>query len=257
VKLADRIENWDPEHRAKLRQVGLRSSFELDDEEGHVFFALADGYYPLAVMGRRNADGDLFVSNVFTFSCDSATAVSKIKQGGAELVLGSEAKELLSKMEQVKGVAPRTDKIKELWEVENWGVDEWNSQVLAEMAFSNAMNVQYVFELDKLFGSVAGYRVPRSERFGAGPCGQRRGYLCGSGGGGLLRPGLVARIRGEASTVLSEELLGHSPGKLARHGRAPRQGRTPGNATVSRVVALEGATAGTDGPDPDRHARSF
>jgi len=65
-------------------------------------------------------------------------------------------------MEQVKGVAPRTDKIKELWEVENWGVDEWNSQILAEMAFSNAMNVQYVFELDKLFGSVAGYRVRRA-----------------------------------------------------------------------------------------------
>jgi hypothetical protein len=83
INLANRIENWDPEHQAKLRQVGLRSSFELDDEEGHVFFALADGYYPLAVMGRRNADGDLFVSNVFTFSCDSATAVSKIKQGGA------------------------------------------------------------------------------------------------------------------------------------------------------------------------------
>ena len=61
----------------------------------------------------------------------------------------------------------------------------------------------------------------------------------------------------EASAVLSEELLGHSPGKLARHGRAPRQGRTPGNATISRVVALEGATAGTDGHDPDWHARSF
>jgi hypothetical protein len=37
ISLADRIENWDPEHQAKLRQVGLRSSFELDDEEGHVF----------------------------------------------------------------------------------------------------------------------------------------------------------------------------------------------------------------------------
>src|SRR6516164_8797796 len=41
VNLADRIENWDPEHQAKLRQVGLRSSFELDDEEGHVFIALS------------------------------------------------------------------------------------------------------------------------------------------------------------------------------------------------------------------------
>jgi hypothetical protein len=162
VKLADRIENWDPEHQAKLRQVGLRSSFELDDEEGHVFFALADGYYPLGVMGRRNAVGDLFVFNFFTFPCDSATAVDKIKQGGAELVLGSEAKELLCKMQQVKGVAPRTDKVKELWEVENWGKDEWTAQVLAEFAFSKVMNVQYVFELNKLFGSVAGYRVRRA-----------------------------------------------------------------------------------------------
>src|SRR5437016_5350401 len=42
VNLADRIENWDPEHQAKLRQVGLRSSFELDDEEGHVFIALSN-----------------------------------------------------------------------------------------------------------------------------------------------------------------------------------------------------------------------
>ena len=30
------------------------------------------------------------------------------------------------------------------------------------MAFSNAMNVQYVFELHQLFGSVAGYRVRRA-----------------------------------------------------------------------------------------------
>jgi hypothetical protein len=56
-----------------------------------------------------------------------------------------------------------------------------------------------------------------------------------------LRFGLVAWIGGEAFTVLSEELLGHSPGSLARYGRAPRQGRTPGNATVSRAVALKGA----------------
>jgi hypothetical protein len=38
VNLADRIENWDPEHQAKLRQVGLRSSFELDDEGGTCLF---------------------------------------------------------------------------------------------------------------------------------------------------------------------------------------------------------------------------
>jgi hypothetical protein len=33
LNLADRIEDWDPEHQAKLREVGLRSSFELDDED--------------------------------------------------------------------------------------------------------------------------------------------------------------------------------------------------------------------------------
>ena len=33
---------------------------------------------------------------------------------------------------------------------------------MAEVAFSKAMNVQYVFELNELFGSVAGYRVRRA-----------------------------------------------------------------------------------------------
>jgi hypothetical protein len=74
---------WDPEHQAKLRQVGLRSSFELDDEEGHVFIALSADRYPIGVMGRRNAVGDLFVSRVF--ACrqgDFATAVEDLKQSG-------------------------------------------------------------------------------------------------------------------------------------------------------------------------------
>jgi hypothetical protein len=64
-------------------------------------------------------------------------------------------------MEQVKGVAPRAD-IKEIWEVENWGDDEWAEQVLAEIAFSKAMNVQYFPDGNKLDGSVAGYRVRRA-----------------------------------------------------------------------------------------------
>lgn len=105
LNLADRIEDWDPEQQAKLRQVGLRSSFELDDEEGRVFIALSAERYPIGVMGRRNAVGDLFVSRVV--ACpqgDFATAVDNIKQSGVELILGSEAKELLCKMEQVKGV---------------------------------------------------------------------------------------------------------------------------------------------------------
>jgi len=112
VNLAERIENWDPEHQAKLRQVGLRSSFELDDEEGHVFIALSADRYPIGVMGRRNAVGDLFVSRIVVCpSTDFSSAVDEIKQSGVKLILGSEAKELLCKMEQVKGVAPRADKI--------------------------------------------------------------------------------------------------------------------------------------------------
>jgi hypothetical protein len=46
LHLADRIEDWDPEQLAKLRQVGLRSSLELDDEEGRVFIALSAERYP-------------------------------------------------------------------------------------------------------------------------------------------------------------------------------------------------------------------
>jgi hypothetical protein len=55
-------------------------------------------------MGRRNAVGDLFVSKIIALpDGDFATAVDNIKQSGVELILGSEAKELLCKMEQVKG----------------------------------------------------------------------------------------------------------------------------------------------------------
>jgi hypothetical protein len=104
LNLANRIEDWDPEHQAKLRQVGLRSSFELDDEEGRVVIALSADRYPIGVMGRRDAVGDLYVSRIIAFpQADFATAVNKIKQSGVVLILGSEAKELLCKMEQVKG----------------------------------------------------------------------------------------------------------------------------------------------------------
>jgi hypothetical protein len=111
VNLADRMESWDPEYQAKLREVGLRSTFELDDEEGHVYVALSADR-PFGIMGRRNAVGDLFVSGIVDWSqTDFATAVESIKQfGGAELILGSEAEELLGKMEQVTGPLPRIDR---------------------------------------------------------------------------------------------------------------------------------------------------
>jgi hypothetical protein len=106
LDLAHRIKEWDPEQQAKLRQVGLRSTFELDDEEGRVFIALSADRYPIGVMGRRNADGDLFVSRIVVVpESDFATAVDKIRQRGAELILGSEATELLCKMEQVRRAA--------------------------------------------------------------------------------------------------------------------------------------------------------
>jgi hypothetical protein len=163
LSLADRIEDWDPEQQAKLRQVGLRSSFELDDEEGRVFIALSAERYPIGVMGRRNSVGDLFVSRIVSFpDGDFATAIDKIEKSGIELIMGFEAEELLRKMEQVKGIALRAEKSKEIWEVENWGEDEWAEQVLAEIAFAKAMNVQHVPQCNKLCGSVAGYRVRRA-----------------------------------------------------------------------------------------------
>ena len=163
LSLADRIEDWDPEHQAKLQQVGLRSSFELDDEEGKVFVALSAERYPFGVLGRRNALGELFVSRVVAFpDRDFAIAVDKIEELGIELIVGSEAEELLRKMEQAKGIALRAEESNEIWEGENWGQDEWAEQVLAEIAFAKAMKVQHVPERNKLCGSVAGYRVRRA-----------------------------------------------------------------------------------------------
>jgi hypothetical protein len=164
LNLVDRIENWDPEHQAKLRDVGLRSSYELDDEEGHVFLALSADRYPMGVMGRRNAVGDLFVSKVVALPySDFVTAVDSVKQTGFELILGSEANELLCKMEQVRGVLPRTDRRK-IWEVEEWGPDDWAEQILAEVGFAKAMNVQYLPDRKNLHGNVVGYRVRRAPK---------------------------------------------------------------------------------------------
>jgi len=165
LDLADRIEAWDPEHQAKLREAGLRSSFELDDDEGSVFIAITADRYPIGLMGRRNTDGDLFVSKLVNCpQADFATAVQEIKEMGMGLVLGSDAEELLGKMEQVTGTVLRADKKEEIWEFEDWGPDEWFEQAAAEMAFAMAMNVQYDPERSKLDGNVAGYRVRRAPR---------------------------------------------------------------------------------------------
>ena len=107
LNLASHIEDWNPEHQARLRQLGLRSSFELDDEEGRVFIALTADRYPIGLMGRRNTDGDLFVSKLVNCpQADFAAAVEEIKEMKPDLILGSDAEELLYKMDQMKGVAP-------------------------------------------------------------------------------------------------------------------------------------------------------
>src|SRR5262249_56843926 len=93
---------------------------------------------------------------------DSATAGDHTKQSRFELILGPEEKELLCKMEQVKRAAPRPDKIQEIWEVENWGDDEWIEQTRAEMVFAKAMNIQYEPDRTNLKEVVAGYRVRRA-----------------------------------------------------------------------------------------------
>lgn len=158
--LAERIEAWDPEYQAKLRQVGLRSSYELDDEEGHVFLAISADRYPVGVIGRRNTIGELFVSRIVVCPHDDfPAAVDDTKQKGIGLILGAEAEELLCRLERAKGIAPRTDKSKEIWKVENWGQDQWVEQTLAEFVFAKAMKVQYVPDPKNLNGIVAGYRV--------------------------------------------------------------------------------------------------
>jgi hypothetical protein len=163
LDLADRIQSWDPEYQAKLRQAGLRSSFELDDEEGRVFIALTADRYPVGLMGRRNADGDLFVSKLVNCpQANFAAAVEDITQKGIDLILGSDAEDLLGKMEQVIGTVLRTDKNKEIWEVEEWGPDEWIEQTAAEITFAIAMNIQYAPDHNNLNGNVAGYRVRRA-----------------------------------------------------------------------------------------------
>jgi hypothetical protein len=120
-------------------------------------------YCPLGQLlpNTRHGAAQFFVSRVVAFpDGDFATAVDKIKQSGVELIVGSEAKEPLGKMEQVKGVLPRTDNIEEIWEVENWGEDEWTEQVLAEFAFCKAMNVQFFPDSDNRRG--ADYRMRRA-----------------------------------------------------------------------------------------------
>lgn len=158
--LAERIEAWDPEYQAKLRQVGLRSSYELDYEEGDVFLAISADRYPVGVIGRRNTIGELFVSRIVVCPHDDfSSAVDDTKQKGVELILGAEAEELLCKLERAKGIAPRPDKPKEIWEFQNWGNDEWVNQATAELVFAQVMNFQYVLDDTNLNGIVAGYRV--------------------------------------------------------------------------------------------------
>jgi hypothetical protein len=115
-------------------------------------------------MGRRNADGDLFVSKLVNCpQANFAAAVEEITERGIGLILGSDAEDLLEKIEQVIGTVLRTDKKKGIWEVEEWGPDEWVEQAVAEIAFAKAINVQYAPERNNIDGNVAGYRVRRAQ----------------------------------------------------------------------------------------------
>jgi hypothetical protein len=77
--------------------------------------------------------------------------------------VGSQAKELLYKMYQVKEIAqPQPESMKEIWEIEEWGSEEWCEQALAERAFAIHINVQHSPEVDELHGNVVGYRVRRA-----------------------------------------------------------------------------------------------
>jgi adenosine/AMP kinase len=99
---------------------------------GHVFIALSPDRYPIGVLGRRNALGELFVSRIVICPHDDfRAAVDEAKQKGIGPILGAEAEELFCRLERAKGIAPRTHKSKEICEVENWGEDEWFEQVLA------------------------------------------------------------------------------------------------------------------------------
>jgi hypothetical protein len=112
LNLAEHIEEWIPEGQAKLQEVGLRSSFELDDEEGRVFLALSAAHYPVGIMGRSNAGDELFVSGVIDVPApDFASAVEYSKQGPFDLILGSEARDLFHKMEKL-GRIPAGDPMK-------------------------------------------------------------------------------------------------------------------------------------------------
>ena len=112
------------------------------------------------MIGRRNTVGELFVCKIVVCPHnDFSSAVDDTKQKGVELILGAEAEELLCRFERAEGIAPRTDKPKEIWELENWGGEEWAEQAMAELVFAQEMNFQYVLDDTNLKGIVAGYRV--------------------------------------------------------------------------------------------------
>lgn len=49
----------------------------------------------------------------------------------------------------------------QIWQVENWGNEEFIEQAMAEMAFAKWMGIQHVLDPENLSGNVAGYRVRR------------------------------------------------------------------------------------------------
>jgi hypothetical protein len=111
LELAERIKEWDPEYQAKLRAVGLRSSYELDWEEGRVFIAFSPDH-PIGAQGRRSKTGELCVTQTFARPLDQEfpTIIENIKRSGAEPVVGPEADELLTKLGQVEQIEGGTER---------------------------------------------------------------------------------------------------------------------------------------------------
>jgi len=101
LNLADDIENWDPEHQARLQQVGLRSSYELDDDEGRVFVAYAPPR-TLMVMGRRDPrNGDLCVSRYTWKPPEIPWEHVESPDAPFERIIGPEAERLLDAVERL------------------------------------------------------------------------------------------------------------------------------------------------------------
>jgi hypothetical protein len=57
---------------------------------------------------------------------------------------------------------PVPDRNQKIWQLEDWGPDEWKEQTRAEMAFAIAMDIEFTLDTTELDGRVADFRVRRA-----------------------------------------------------------------------------------------------